>query len=677
MKKALLNALILAQPFVVSLGFAADDLALLEISLADPQASEAYLPQEPLRLQLPDQIPAELLLQLSVELNSIDVTALVQYDDGALLFTPVRPLPSGQHELRVVGYGDDGSVHEVGYWLFNVRTPGFFQDSSLTGQVDLSATQRLAESSDYSSDNASESAFSAQGSGSFQGSSTTDIAHLSGHMDILYADNTDYSASGKALDLGTFLATAQGEHFGVNVGHHAVASSDLLFDGYEKRGVSINSQWQPMNTQLTLFGMSAQDQVGARDTLGLNDNDNLYQGGVMHTRLWSSASHEGHLSAGFISGKRGDAGYGNWQQQALITEGSGWNMALDTHWFTHQLRMRVERAATDTKLLGMDADKHSDSAYSALVVATPTLDEGVLSLGAEVKQVGLAYQSLANPFLPADRNSKRLFTQYATGNWSVNASLGTEHNNTDNDPARSLTKLHQARADITYSHFYSNNDAEVERWRTLLGSPSLNLAVERNKFRDARTAEGFARQDMLSESVSLSAAFAASRWSWSVGSSYQTFDDFTDFQSDSRIHSVFANANFPIGSRVTLQPGWERQRMHNRDYDAVSYNTLFSLSSSVVILPERLKGELSFISSDNRALNDPFYLQDNRNQYLAAELLWHAKKPKPNRFGLDVSLSLSNQDYRDRLFGENNNDNYQVFLTLRTTLPIQSSGVAQ
>ena len=673
MKKALLNALILAQPFVVSLGFAADDLAMLEISLAEPQASEAYLPQEPLRLQLPDQIPAELLLQLSVELNSIDVTALVQYDDGALLFTPVRPLPSGRHELRVVGYGDDGSVHEVGYWLFNVRTPGFFQDSSLTGNVDLSASQRLAESSDYSTDRAT----SSQGSGSFQGASTTDFAQLSGRMDILYADNSEYSASGKALDLGTFLATAQGETLGVNVGHHAVASNDLLFDGYEKRGMSINSQWQPMNTQLILFGMSAQDRVGANDALGLNDRNNQYQGGAMQSRLWHSNSHEGHLTAGFISGRRGDAGYGNWQQQAPVIEGSGWNMALDTHWFTRQLRMRVERAETDTRLLGVDADKDTDSAYSALVIATPSLAEGNLSLGAEVKQVGLAYQSLANPFLPADRHSKRLFSQYATGNWIVNASLGSEHNNTDNDPARSLTKLRQARADITYSNFYSNNDAEIERWRALLGSPSVNLAVERNEFRDARTAEGFARQDMLSESISLSAAFAASRWSWSVGSSYQTFDDFTDLQSDSRIHSVFANANFPLGSRITLQPGWERQRMHNRDYDAVSYNTLLSLTSSVVILPERLKGELSFISSDNRALNDPFYLQDNRNQYLTAELLWHAKKPKPNRFGLDVSLSLSNQDYRDRLFGENNNDNYQVFLTLRTTLPIQFTGVAQ
>lgn len=674
MKRALLNTLMLAQPFMVSLGFAADDLATLEISLVEPQTQEAYLPQESLRMQLPEALSAVLLSQLSIELNGIDVTALVQYDNGELQFTPVIPLSSGQHELRIVGYALDGSVYEVGYWLIHVRIPGLDRERSVSGNVDLSATQRLAESSDYSSGRGS----SSQGSGSFQGVSTSDFVQLSGHMDILYADNTDYSATGNALELGTFLASAQSDTFGINLGHHAVATNDLLFDGYDKRGVSINSQWQPLNTQLTLFGMSAQDQVGAENMLGLNDRDNHYQGGVLQARLWHSPRHEAHLSAGYISGRRSDAGYGSWQQQSPVMEGSGWNMTLDTHWYTRQLWLRLERAATDTRQLDIDGTQYSDTAYSALVVATPALADGNLSLGAEVKQVGRAYQSLANPFLPNDRYSERVFTQFAAGNWSINASLGSENNNTDNDPARSLTKLRQARADINYSHFSSgDNKTEKDRLRALLGTPSLSLSVERMDFRDARTAAGFATQDMLSESISLSAAFAANRWSWSVGSSYQAFEDFTNLQSDSRIHSVFANANFPLGRHIVLQPGWERQRMHNRDYDAVSYNTIYSLSSSFVILPERLKGELSVISSDNRALNDPFYLQDNRNQYLAAEVVWHAKKPRPNQFGLDVSLSASNQGYRDRLFGENNNDSYQVFLTLRTTLPIQFSGGAQ
>ncbi|HEY7885748.1 MAG TPA: hypothetical protein VIC08_12465, partial [Cellvibrionaceae bacterium] len=421
MRRALLNALILAQPFMVTLGFAADELAALEVSLAAPQAREAYLPQEPLRLQLPPDLPAALVAQLNVELDSIDVTALVASDGNALLFTPVRPLPSGQHELRVVAYGDDGSVQEVGYWLFEVRTPGFFRDNSLTGHLDISATRRVAESSDY----ADQDAFSAQGSGSFQATTTTDFAQLNGRMDLLYTDNSQHSATGKALDVGTFLAQAQGKTLGLSVGHHAVASTDLLFDGYQKRGLSVNSQWQAINTQLTVFGMSAQDRVGADDALGLGDGDNRYQGGVMQTRLWRSASHEGHLSAGYISGRRSDAGYGNWQQQAPVAAGSGWNLALDTHWFTRQLRLRLESAATEIEQVGNAYSELSDSAYSALLVATPLLAEGNITwqLGGEIKQVGTDYRSLANPFLPADRYLERVFTQFAAGNWSVNATV--------------------------------------------------------------------------------------------------------------------------------------------------------------------------------------------------------------------------------------------------------------
>ncbi|HEY7885404.1 MAG TPA: hypothetical protein VIC08_10695, partial [Cellvibrionaceae bacterium] len=230
------------------------------------------------------------------------------------------------------------------------------------------------------------------------------------------------------------------------------------------------------------------------------------------------------------------------------------------------------------------------------------------------------------------------------------------------------------RADISYSNYSA---VEPGSWQAWLGSPSLSLAVERTELSDERTAADFAEQDMLSESVSLSANFSASAWQWSAGYSYQTFDDFTDVQSDSRIRALYANASIRLGSRLSLQPGWQRQRLENLDYQAVSYNTIISLSSSFVLLPERLTGQLSINNSDNQALNDPFYQQDNRNQYLAAELLWHAKKSKANRLGLDISLSVSNQDYRDRLFGENNNDSYQVFLTLRTTLPTQLSGGAQ
>src|SRR5690606_26652248 len=160
--------------------------------------------------------------------------------------------------------------------------------------------QRVAESSNY----AAGDAFSAQGSGSFQTSSTTGFGQLSARMDLLYIENADYSATGKALDVGTFLASAQGKNLGVNVGHHQVASNDLLFDGYQKRGVSMNNQWQAINTKLTVFGMSAQDRVGADDALGLSDRDNRYQGGVMQTRLWHSASHEGHLTAAYINGRR-------------------------------------------------------------------------------------------------------------------------------------------------------------------------------------------------------------------------------------------------------------------------------------------------------------------------------------------------------------------------------------
>lgn len=668
MRKALVNALIVAQPLMAAWGLGAD-LNSLQVALVPPAERAAYLPRETLHIQVGGVNLQQLDAGLSVEVDAIDVTAMVQFDAQALTFTPVKPLSAGPHELRLVAYGIDGSVSELGYWTFTVREQGFFHSASLTGHVDLSLTQRVAESRALEE----QKAFNAQGSASFQATSNTAAGNWSGVMDMLYLHREDQTPSDNRLDIGTFVARAEGKYLGATVGHQVVAGQSLLFDGYQKRGIALSGNWQAARSKLTVFGMSAGELAGADDALGISDNDNRYHGGLLQTRLWQSEFYEAHLTGAYLKGHRSQVGYGSWSQTVDVTTGSGWNLALDNYWFTRQLRLRLESAATDSRSNGETADR-SDSAHSALLVLSPQWDRAQWQLGAEAREIGPDYHSLANPYLPVDRQSERVFSQLTAGKWHLNASLGEEQDNVEEDPARSRSETRVAQLAVSYSDFDIAEPGSLKAW---LGAPSYHLNLQRTRLEDRYTAPEVNRQDMLSESVSFNTAFTAAHWQWSLGYSYQSFDDYTDLQIDSRIHSLFANASFRLGQWASLQPGWQRQRTENLDYSAVSYATLYNLAGEFTMIPGRLAARLSLNHSANEALNDPFYVQDNRSEFLSAELTWHALRARPNRLGLDISLSASTQDYYDRLFGENNNDSYQVFLTFRTTLPTQIPGGVQ
>src|SRR5690606_8503683 len=138
-------------------------------------------------------------------------------------------------------------------------------------------------------------------------------------MDLLYLHREEQSATGNRLDVGTFVASAQGKYLGATVGHQAVAGQSLLFDGYQKRGIAITGNWQAARSKLTVFGVSAQELTGADDALGISDGDNRYHGGLVETRLWQSESYEAHLSGAYFRGTRSQAGYGSWSQEVPVT----------------------------------------------------------------------------------------------------------------------------------------------------------------------------------------------------------------------------------------------------------------------------------------------------------------------------------------------------------------------
>ena len=112
--------------------------------LQPPASGSFYAADEAIVLVIPDEVAAGAAVELAVELDEFDVTALLQVEGGRLLLEPPEPLATGMHQLRLVEYGSDGSIIERGAWNFEVRDGEALQELSASANTSVDLLYRFA-----------------------------------------------------------------------------------------------------------------------------------------------------------------------------------------------------------------------------------------------------------------------------------------------------------------------------------------------------------------------------------------------------------------------------------------------------------------------------------------------------------------------------------------------------
>ena len=157
------------------------------------------------RIFIPPIVPVEVLQNLSLELDGIDVTAMVSREGDYALFIPSRPLKWGEHTLSIVEYAPDGSILERGLWAFEVRKSARFREAEFRSGIDVKATNRVA---DQNLDNLPKST-QAQGGLGMGGSIGDENWHMSGSIDFLYNSQSDQTPNDREFDMGEYLFTGK------------------------------------------------------------------------------------------------------------------------------------------------------------------------------------------------------------------------------------------------------------------------------------------------------------------------------------------------------------------------------------------------------------------------------------------------------------------------------------
>lgn len=102
-------------------------------------------PADSIQIELPP-LPSTVVDNLALELDEVDVTALMSTEDGRLVvFVPPQPLSYGSHQLRLIEYASDGSIIERGLWTLDIRRTRAFRETTLHSAVTVNAVRRIAE----------------------------------------------------------------------------------------------------------------------------------------------------------------------------------------------------------------------------------------------------------------------------------------------------------------------------------------------------------------------------------------------------------------------------------------------------------------------------------------------------------------------------------------------------
>lgn len=640
-----------------------------QAQLGPPQADGFYQPQEPLHLFLPDDLRPDAPGSLSFELDGMDVSALVEQRGANLVYVPVRPLAPGHHELRVVFYGEQGLVQELGYWAFDVRHSQRFKELKAQGQFDVALSQRVAEHNQGGG-----SDFRAQGGGYLESGMSGDNWRLDSSLDLMAVNDAELAVSGRRVDLARFNLRGVYDRYQLALGDQRLASASLIQDGFERRGISTSAQLPVLDGSISLYQAGSQQQVGIDAGLGNDDADNRLTGGRLE--LWPLRSDSAQLmvSGEQLSGRVSEPDYGSFDPDAgpVIHEGEAWNLTMDGLFFNRQLRLRYEHAGSEYDFDGIDGDfePERDNAWAALAVFDPTpVHEINWRLGLESRKMGTYYKSLANRYAPADKQMERLFFDISRDKWRWDGGYAVEDSNLSEDTAYAISESRQWHLNAGYFDYEPPEGPVL----ALLGQPSYTLSAGGATLKDSYTPEGFLVNDLETRRYGITAAFAKQQLQWSAGYHYDTLDDVTGWQPKARTQTTQLDAGWQA-SRYRLFASWQLQDTRYPEQGVSTSRHIYSLDSQAELIPDRLRGSLNIGLNQTNAMDDPFFAQRDKDTYVSANLTWQIREPDIHLAGLEMIFSFTRNDYRDRLFTAGSQDGYQAFIEFRSGLPVAYPG---
>ena len=635
-----------------------------------PSASGSfYAADEAIVIVIPDEVAAGAAVELAVELDEFDVTALLQVEGGRLLLDPPEPLPMGLHQLRLVEYGADGSIIERGVWSIEVRDGEALQEVSASANTSVDLLYRFAGNDLIDPpDN-----FTAQGAGDATARIADENWSVDADANYFLNSQQDQTIDGKRLDIGEYLFSgsyqAEATDMNLRLGHQDIGADNLIMSDFYRRGLTLTLAQPDENLSVTAFALRSEPALGVDNFTGVDDSENRVQGVMVKARPIESLSENVEITGTFYEGETRAVG----NASGLVGEdssGAGGSLAVDTLWMDQRLRLRGEVALThfdfdDSGDLPADNDLAYDLLASYALIPGGENDGEYLSwdVGLEHKRVGTFFASVANPFVPTDRETTSAFTNVIWDEVSMQAQVGYETSNVEELNALPTDRTYFATFDGSYSPVMEPDADGSYGW---LGQPTFGLALNFNDGKQIDIPAAFVGigGDYQVRSATVSASSFYDFWSWSLSQSVNSFEDRSGATGDTMNYLTDLGLQFQPDESLTIGPYAQlsifRDNATTDDLDSVNLGLDIAADLIPEVLTSSLNGSLNLTDSVGHSPDSYF---------VGGEVLWNAIPAEVNRPGVALAITGSYQHTDDADFFVAD-DIVQVFGKLKLTLPL-------
>ena len=385
--------------------------------------------------------------EILVMLDGVDITALLEWNDGGFSYRPPTVLPAGQHNLQIaIGT-------EANDFAFETRHGEHYRtlqtDVTLAGEY----AYTLARDADHGSRSSLDATMGVNAHAESQQWDTLFTSHLQ------YADPNRNPEQGDNIVLNDFLFRSRyaGEELGatLEVGDVSIYESEMTLSHFSRRGMQFNVQYRgiTLNTFSVLgdTAYSFDEGVG----IGVETAKNVYGTSVASSFL----SGRARLKLIYAKGGMHNTGLGT-GAEPTAQEGSVVGVRAEADLIEERLALQAEwdQAEFDGDT-GDTIDATKDRAYRIGAGGAYEL----LQYHLYVTEVGAGYTPIGNVALVNDNKGFGADAGLFGETQSLNVALSRLHDNTDNDAL--LPTVYTETGSVGYTYF------GLEQWQF-----SLNYA---------------------------------------------------------------------------------------------------------------------------------------------------------------------------------------------------------
>jgi hypothetical protein len=631
----------------------------LQPTLLSPESSNYRKATDVLRIQFPEGALVNLNTQLALEIDNIDVSSMVAIEGDQLVFTPPSPFVLGNHELRLVEYAANGDIIELGFWSFEVRQSVAFREQQLVIGAVLNNRYRTADN--YSNSDVDIQKYRSDGAADIAYTAKNKNSGIDFNANLLYDEDEDNTIRGEQVDLGQYLLGIDlGKNTHIDIGHHSVQHSSLIYSQFHRRGISGNFKLPSVNSVLRVFSSRTGDLQGFTEGLGVEDSDNRVDGIALDYQPFQSNPESLTIITSYLTGKRKDED----ETIGMFVEESGGDaasIAIDSKVLDKTLHIHVEAAQSRFDFDGSydNFDKESDAAFGFFTRYSPLPNSGsetalLWDISLEKAIVSPNFYSLSNAYLAADRDFTKLSSNIDKGNIYAQTFISFEKDNLDNRFTSTNNTL-SGGAFVSYAQTSISNS-----W---LGSPQYSVTYLYTK-NDQDDPVGASTNDNTNELIELGSQFSYDKGNWSLAVGESKFNDDTGFNTDNIINTYRIDGSYSITNVNFISAGISAENTKDTDLNLEARRVIYSVSvnHSSPVYSTNAYLTLHFEELDDETLGP---LSEIKNTFTVEASIGKRLLEAKNLFpGINLSLSGTYREAEDKTLLNNDATDYAVFLNL-------------